>query len=120
MNSDKTTIQRDPQLALFDTRRKRPPAFHNTIPLSGEDLLLSILKAENQESDIIKIFVRGGSFTPPQIQLQLNRQHQKDFPLTSIRRAITNLTALGILEKTGDLSPGIYGKQNNVWKLKTH
>ncbi len=119
MNTDKATIQADPQLALFDSRRKRPKAFHNTIPLKGEDLLLAIVQAENQESDIIKIFIRGGAFTPPQIQLQLNRQHQKDYPLTSIRRAITNLTALGILEKSGDLSPGIYGKPNNVWKLKT-
>jgi hypothetical protein len=40
-------------------------------------------------------------------------------PLTSVRRAITNLTEQGVLEKTGRMVQGTYGKQVHMWRLAT-
>ena len=39
----------------------------------------------------------------------------KNVPLTSIRRAITNLETEGLLEKTNIQKPGVYGKKNHCW-----
>jgi hypothetical protein len=39
------------------------------------------------------------------------------WPLTSIRRAITNLTKEGRLIKTHKMKIGIYGKQVHTWRL---
>ena len=38
-------------------------------------------------------------------------------PITSVRRAMTNLTKAGLLEKTGDKVLGEYGVMVNTWKL---
>lgn len=40
-------------------------------------------------------------------------------PLTSVRRAITNLTEAGVLEKTDRMVAGTYGKQVHCWRLAT-
>jgi hypothetical protein len=40
-------------------------------------------------------------------------------PLTSVRRAITNLTEQGVLEKTDRMVMGSFGKQVHSWRLAT-
>ena len=39
------------------------------------------------------------------------------WPLTSVRRAITNLSSDGELLKTNDKVTGIYGKPEHLWRL---
>ena len=39
------------------------------------------------------------------------------WPLTSVRRAITNLSSDGELVKTNDKVTGIYGKPEHLWRL---
>ena len=43
----------------------------------------------------------------------------KDWPITSIRRAISTLTKQGKLTKTNELRKGRYGKKEHVWKCNT-
>lgn len=38
-------------------------------------------------------------------------------PITSVRRAITNLTTIGLLEKTDTQRAGKYGRRNYCWRL---
>jgi hypothetical protein len=100
------------QLDLF-----RRPSYHNTIPLAGVGLEVAERSAKSLESKVLKVFQEGRykDFTPPEISLALGQQ----YPLTSIRRAITNLTSEGQLRKTEIKRTGIYGAQNNTWILNS-
>jgi hypothetical protein len=40
------------------------------------------------------------------------------WPITSVRRAITNLTTAGELVKTNNTVTGMYGKPEHLWSLK--
>ena len=55
-----------------------------------------------------------GAFTPSAIR----RMVLPDAPLTSVRRAMTNLTKDGLLEKTELKAEGIYGRPEHFWKYK--
>ena len=38
-------------------------------------------------------------------------------PLTSVRRSLNSLMKSGLVEKTRNKRPGVYGKPNYAWKL---
>lgn len=101
------------QAHLFDAE---PRSFHNTIHLPGEELRIADKACRHQEEVVIKCFKQSihALLTPPEVHLMAGQQ----WPLTSIRRAITNLTKAGKLEKTAVQRKGIYGTLNNCWKLK--
>jgi hypothetical protein len=40
-------------------------------------------------------------------------------PITSIRRALTNLTNEGKIIKTGVKTVGLYNKKEHLWRLRT-
>lgn len=90
--------------------------FYNTINVKGEQLSLYQAKNSKQENEILAIFkeYKEQSFTPFEIHTISNMY---DVPLTSIRRAITNLTKKGRLVKTSEQSEGLYGKLNYKWKF---
>ncbi len=88
--------------------------YHNTNHESGAVLECSQAKAKTQESRILDHFRKGGEYTPDQVWHKLFRNGT---PLTSVRRAITNLTADGYLEKTERQQPGMYGKMTYTWRL---
>lgn len=89
--------------------------FHNTIHLQGEELTTATNKAKRQQDAVLEFFEvnYGGCFTP----LQVHRSLGLNCPETSIRRAITNLTTLGLLEKTPMKVAESYGKINYTWRL---
>ncbi len=92
-------------------------SFHNSLPVrDAEQLEQYEDKANKQDKKILNFFEchHHQSFTPADIHLVFGQQ----FPLTSIRRAITNLTKAGKLELTGETRKGLYGRENNTWKLK--
>jgi hypothetical protein len=68
-------------------------------------------KAKLQEKVIVDLFVKYKRLTPSEVY-QLVRQQ---YPLTSVRRAITNLTGAGELIKTDEKKVGIYGRSEYVW-----
>lgn len=89
-------------------------SFHNTIELEGEELLKAEDKAIGLEGEILLVFGYNPQvgYTPWQIYEKLNGRHL----IGSVRRAITNLTKRGILEKSDERVESKYSK-NYTWKL---
>jgi hypothetical protein len=90
-------------------------SYHNTNNLAGEELLKADRAAKGQEADILRFFsARPGQFlTPEDASAALSSRT----PLTSVRRAITNLTDKGLLIKTERMRLGKYGKPIHFWSL---
>lgn len=99
------------QLDCFKTNH-----YHNTIPERGAVLETYEAKACKQDEIVKRLFEQHptATFTPYEVWLRLGQQ----WPLTSVRRAITNLTNDGVLVMTDQTRAGGYGRNNNVWKLK--
>jgi hypothetical protein len=91
--------------------------YHNTIPVQGDLLIRFQEKALHQESIILRFFENnaGKSYTPIQVHTALCRLNLT-YPLTSVRRAITNLTDDGELIKHDKLKMEKYGSPNNTWQ----
>lgn len=87
------------------------PSHHNTTNEHAPLLTSLEAKAKHQEKVIIDLFVKYKRLTPSQVY-QLVRQQ---YPITSVRRAITNLTARGELIKTDQKKVGMYGRNEYVW-----
>jgi len=97
--------------------------FFNTISLDGEELK-EAKKRSNKQSDIILQFFtiyKGQLFTPAEVHhyLLANSLIPDNTPITSIRRAITCLTADGELIKTNTVKKGPMGMVNYCWRLAT-
>lgn len=93
--------------------------YHNTIPLplGSEDYNKKQARAAAQEKIILAWFLsHPGDWTPCEVWQRCLLA--KATPITSIRRAITDLTKKGLLKKTGKKRRGIYGDLNNTWTIK--
>ena len=89
--------------------------YFNTNNERGEVLTQSVSRATKQE-DVIMDFFRlrpGRRFSPEDVQAWC----LSTSPLTSVRRAITNLTDQGKLIKTNQMKKGMYGKNVHTWEL---
>ena len=89
--------------------------YFNTNLEEGVTLHRSRRKARNQEEVIFDFFNKNSTqeFTPFEVQTKLNLM----CPITSVRRAISNLTKEHKLEKSTVQKRGKYGKLNHTWKL---
>ena len=105
-------------------------SYHNTNKLSKHQLSRAKVKAVGQEESIINIFehlsfVKGKNveMTPREILSQWIDYEQARFvmpEITSIRRAMTNLTARGLLVKTDKtkISESVgKGSPEHCWRL---
>lgn len=91
-------------------------SYHNTTNSSGQTLLIFEEKAQTQEEIILQFFKAYKSdYTPDEVMRFLNFENT---PITSIRRAITNLTKKGELIKTSIQRMGSYGKPTYSWRAK--
>ena len=94
--------------------------FHNTVPISGAELLERIAGIKTQDELILFIFTNhtGYEYSACQVWQIINdrRPNKMPIPLTSIRRGISNLKKESKLVKTGNKVKGIYGDQVNTWK----
>ena len=90
--------------------------YYNTNDEHGEELQDSRRTAATQGGVILDYFRENPEeeLTPFEIKAKLNMRA----PITSIRRAITDLTAEGRLEKTNTLKAGMYGKKCHCWRLR--
>lgn len=86
--------------------------YYNTTNEIGEELSTSIKKNEKQDEVILGLFRKVAEWQPSHIFELL-----KIYPITSIRRTLTNLTAQGFLIKSDVKLMGMYGKKEHVWKL---
>ena len=88
--------------------------YFNTNNESGEELKQSRRNASTQEQEVMEIFVAElRALTPSEVLSRI----KNNCPLTSIRRAITNLTKDGFLKKTDGKKAGIYGKNEHEWVI---
>ena len=97
-------------------------SYHNTTNLNGKELKEAKRNAVTQEEIILDIFKdKEVRLTPSDVWI-IYRRDIKDVPLTSIRRAITNLTNRYKLYKCNDMREGMYGKLEHCWKImeKSH
>lgn len=95
----------------------QPEPFYNTTNLHGTALRAAQLKAGTQADEVLKLYKRFGALSPSQCldRLEMEMTHPPLF--TSVRRAISNLAMRGWLEKTSDLIPGKYGRDEHVYRL---
>ena len=95
--------------------------YYNTTKIHGTNLLEAIAKAVTQEDKIIAFFklqehtCPDSSLTPFDV---LDAVFSTSTPITSVRRAMTNLTTAGKLIKTDIQRAGRYGMVCHTWKLK--
>ena len=91
--------------------------YHNT---TNETVKLAEYfdKVTKQDEKVMDFFTLnpGVEFTPPEVHKYVSSMA----PLTSIRRAITNLTNAGKLVRSDVKRQGIYGRDNYTWKLRPH
>ena len=89
-------------------------SFYNTTGSTGEQLKLFEQQAQNQEARVRSAFQQVGWMTPSECW----KQFFPECPITSVRRAMTNLTEEGWLVKTDLQKAGPWGKPEYVWRRK--
>ena len=89
--------------------------FYNTNQEKGKELQNSRLKSKSQTDLIYEYFLNNPEqeLTPFEIKTKIRMRA----PITSIRRAITDLTNQGKLVKTSTLKTGNYGKKCHCWRI---
>ena len=90
--------------------------FFNTINAQGRTLIGYEIKAEKQEDLIAEFFKNnpGQEITPEDV---INYHPAfKQTPITSVRRAFTNLAAAAEIFKTDNQIDGMYGMPIHTWK----
>jgi len=94
--------------------------FYNTIAISGEPLKDAETKAKSQQKIVLDFFTenKGKSFTPYEVYCNLINAGKitQLTPITSIRRAINNLTLECHIQKTTKKRPGLYKQLNLTWE----
>ena len=93
-------------------------SFYNTVHATHPELGQFEKKAKSQEEKILKLFKE---WTIGRMGIQpsdvLAMVFDNTVPLTSIRRAMTNLTNRGDLIKTNIQMRGPYGHPEYLWRL---
>lgn len=97
--------------------RKQLDIFYNTTSESGETLQEFEAKAKNQEDIIQKTFAYYRKLSASQCATIISHLHGIDPPLTSVRRAITNLKNKNILVRTENKRKGIYGRPEYIYEF---
>ena len=94
------------------------PHYYNTLNIGGQNLLNAIENAKKQEDRIMVIMqAKRRPMSPSQIFEVYKSWFTGNTPLTSIRRALTNMTKADKLEMTDIQVQGIYGKPEHKWQL---
>jgi len=109
------------ELTLFDNPNEAfNQSFHNTVGFEGNKLKEAEINCVGQELDILNYFKRQSrviktKHSPSDIHHAI--WGDGIVPLTSVRRAMSNLTKKGILMKTARQKDGVYGKPEYLWQL---
>ena len=91
--------------------------FYNTTAEVANTLVKYSKHAEKQEAVVLNIFRKSTiGLTASEV---FTRYPYKNTPITSIRRAITNLMNAKKLVKTTIKRPGIYGRNETEYQLYT-
>ena len=90
-------------------------SYHNTTESTGTELGKYRDKAVSQEAKILKAFRNLFPYSSPSEVRDVI--FKNTVPITSVRRALTNLTSAGDLVKTNTQVKGPYGRPEFVWRL---
>ena len=88
--------------------------FYNTNKEDAKESLDSLRKAKRQKVVIYDLFLL---FNEPLSPSMVYKAVNEKWPITSIRRAMTNLTDDGMIVKTQETVKGVYGKNEHLWSL---
>lgn len=96
-------------------------AYYNTNGIAAGSLKEARKRVNKQQQEIYNLFVHMPTalLTPFQVQQEM-QVRGFDWPITSVRRAMTDLTGMGKLQKSFFQFIGAYGKPNHAWKLNAH
>lgn len=89
-------------------------SFHNTISLKGDELNQAESTCKTQEKIINEIFNKSPQGLSASQVLSVFPSTKT--PLTSIRRAMTNLCSKGVLTITANKVTGLYGRPEHIYK----
>ena len=89
-------------------------SYYNTIEEVGTALTESKKKTRKQEDLIYSLFQKRNEPLSPSMVLS---QSGLNCPITSIRRAMTDLTNSGHIVKTDRQVRGMYNKPEHLWEL---
>ena len=91
-----------------------PPAYYGTVPETAEERREHRTAAAAQELQVLAVFqATNQPLAPHEVWERLNTMA----PITSIRRAMTNLTKRGELQKTDSYTRGPDGRRVHLWRL---
>ena len=91
--------------------------YYNTTKETGETLQEYKKKALTQEQEIFEFFSRYGlPFSASEIEESLFKD--RFTPITSIRRALSNLYSDGKIKQVGKIK-GKYGRSENTYQIKS-
>ncbi len=98
---------------------------HNTTNESGSKLARFQKVAKSQDAQILKVFRdayvkdKTSTLSPSQVydRLWYNRKTNTTYLLTSVRRAMSDLTREGYLFKTDDKRDGPFNRPEYLWRL---
>ena len=88
--------------------------YYNTNNLDGQALKTAEKKTIRQEEVVLKIF---GVFQKNMTASEVHKHFPKNIPITSVRRAITNLKNEGVLEMTTEKKTGLYGTPEHFYRV---
>ena len=93
--------------------------YYNTNEEEGTTLNSSRKNAVKQEDLVLGVFLKykAQSLTPEDVN-NILEQDNHIYPITSIRRAITDLTNEDKLVKTDIMRMGTWNKLTHAWRLK--
>ena len=93
--------------------------YYNTSNNTGSRLKEFVKNNKGQEKLILELFKINPklALSPFEVQTALKRFKLLNAPITSIRRAITDLTSTGNLAKTTVKKLGPYGRDSYCWKF---
>ena len=89
-------------------------SYYNTNNETGSTLKTSRGKAENQADRVMYHASKEILFSA---DAMWNKHFAHLYPLTSIRRAITDLSKDGLLVKTDSMATGMYGKKVHQYRI---
>jgi hypothetical protein len=96
--------------------------YYNTTNEKGDKLISNLKKAKNQKEIVLSKFQRNWNkeYTPEIMEYELKNEDliNQNTPLTSIRRAFSDLKKEGYITKTDQKHIGHFGRMTYLWKLK--
>jgi Fe2+ or Zn2+ uptake regulation protein len=98
------------QQSLFN----QTPVIHKADWMPPQEQTSLLLSAGEQERRVVNYLKEHSPAGASKIWEAIRKPNE---PITSIRRALTNLAEAGTVVKMDETRKGIYGKQEHLWRM---